>query len=144
MSGVEKSKLRPDEYRSTDFEGDKLQSPLLVEAQALRVVISLSKSVTAFHVADILYGLVKIPVTSELMTSFCVTSELMMSEMVTSEVTRSDGSALTTSPVIFRFAGTIEVSDKPSITGGLVSTTTPFEDEVFDKPAPLMAVTVKK
>ena len=52
--------------------------------------------------------------------------------------------ALMTTFVIFRSTATIEVGEKPSIMGGVVSTVRPLEDDVVDKPAPLMAVTVTK
>ena len=98
-----------------------MHSSLFVEAQAVTLLISLSKSDTVFHVAEILHGLVKIPMTSE-----------------------SDVVALMTTFVIFRSTATIEVVEKPSIMGGVVSTVRPLEDDVVDKPAPLMAVTVTK
>ena len=106
-----------------------MHSSLVVETQAVTLLISLSKSDTVFHVAETLYGLVKIP-----MTSLLVPSELMTSG--------SDAVALMTTFVIFR--STIEIGEKPSIMGGVVSTTRPLDDEVVDKPAPLMAVTVTK
>jgi hypothetical protein len=56
----------------------------------------------------------------------------------------SDVVALMTTFVIFRSTATIEVGEKPSIMGGVVSTVRPLEDDVVDKPAPLMAVTVTK
>ena len=64
-----------------------------------------------------------------------------MSGLMTSE---TDVVALMTTFVKFRSMATIEVGEKPSIIGGVVSTIRPLEEDVDDKPAPLMAVTVTK